>query len=273
MTDETQQGNQIIISGSVEIDKENDPRWSGLTYEKDRHGRIWTYDENGKLICGAKTRSGSPCRKSPVSGRNRCRLHGGKSLTGIQHPNAKSLRYSRSMVDRRMLNEYETAFHHPDLMSLKDNIAMTDVRIGELTSALKVGESHKAWLAVRTAYDNFIEAHNKGDSVGAVQHLQEMGRLIKFGLDQYHKWGELKEMQDHRRRLTETEHKMQTDLKQTMTHDQAMGLLAYAVSAVRRRIVQFFPNKQGEECMAAISQDISAKLYSDPKVARTEDDF
>jgi len=29
--------------------------------------------------CGAKTRSGEPCRKPPLNGKKRCRLHGGKT--------------------------------------------------------------------------------------------------------------------------------------------------------------------------------------------------
>jgi len=29
------------------------------------------------LICGAKTRSGHPCRMPPVTGKTRCRMHGG----------------------------------------------------------------------------------------------------------------------------------------------------------------------------------------------------
>ena len=29
--------------------------------------------------CGAKTRSGSPCKKIPLAGKRRCRLHGGLS--------------------------------------------------------------------------------------------------------------------------------------------------------------------------------------------------
>ncbi len=32
-----------------------------------------------KNICGAKTRAGNPCGKPPLSGRSRCRLHGGCS--------------------------------------------------------------------------------------------------------------------------------------------------------------------------------------------------
>ena len=39
------------------------------------------------MTCGAKTRSGSPCQKPPLQGKARCRLHGGMSLSGPDHPN------------------------------------------------------------------------------------------------------------------------------------------------------------------------------------------
>ena len=41
------------------------------------------------MTCGAKTRSGSPCQKPPLQGKARCRLHGGLSLVGKDHPNFK----------------------------------------------------------------------------------------------------------------------------------------------------------------------------------------
>ena len=43
-------------------------------------------DPAQKLVrCGAKTRSGAPCAKSPMEGKRRCRLHGGLS-TGPKTP-------------------------------------------------------------------------------------------------------------------------------------------------------------------------------------------
>lgn len=39
-----------------------------------------------RTICGAKTRSGPPCRRAPTPGRTRCNLHGGKSPRGKDHP-------------------------------------------------------------------------------------------------------------------------------------------------------------------------------------------
>ena len=39
--------------------------------------------------CGARTRRGTACQKSPVAGRTRCRLHGGLS-TGPKTPEGKA---------------------------------------------------------------------------------------------------------------------------------------------------------------------------------------
>ena len=44
--------------------------------------------------CGAKTRKGTPCQCPALFGKNRCRLHGGLSLSGKDHPNYKTGRYT-----------------------------------------------------------------------------------------------------------------------------------------------------------------------------------
>ena len=38
------------------------------------------------MICGARTRSSGECQKPPLNGKRRCRLHGGLSLSGPDHP-------------------------------------------------------------------------------------------------------------------------------------------------------------------------------------------
>lgn len=46
-------------------------------------------------LCGAKTRSGSPCKKAPITGMKRCANHGGKTPVGIDSPHFKHGRYSK----------------------------------------------------------------------------------------------------------------------------------------------------------------------------------
>ena len=56
------------------------------------------------VFCGAKTRAGGRC-KQPAMKNGRCRLHGGKSLSGIQHGRYKHGRYTRKAIEeRRQMN-------------------------------------------------------------------------------------------------------------------------------------------------------------------------
>lgn len=76
-----------------------------------------------RRICGAKTRSGKPCQKSPMEGRNRCRLHGGATPRGAFSPHFKHGKYSRYLPhDVRQM--YQRALSDPDMISVRDEIAL-----------------------------------------------------------------------------------------------------------------------------------------------------
>lgn len=55
--------------------------------------------------CGARTRSGAPCRAAPVTGRRRCRMHGGAAGSGApqgeKNGNYKHGRYSKEVAATR----------------------------------------------------------------------------------------------------------------------------------------------------------------------------
>lgn len=54
--------------------------------------------------CGARTRRGAPCRNAPVTGRSRCRMHGGAKGSGAPRGNRNALVhgfYSRAAAEAR----------------------------------------------------------------------------------------------------------------------------------------------------------------------------
>jgi hypothetical protein len=55
--------------------------------------------------CGAKTRSGAPCKSAPVTGRRRCRMHGGADGSGApkgaKNGNYKHGRYTKEVAATR----------------------------------------------------------------------------------------------------------------------------------------------------------------------------
>ena len=59
--------------------------------------------------CGARTRSGTPCRSPAVQGKRRCRMHGGAIGSGARPGNRNALRhgrYTRELIEfRQMMRE------------------------------------------------------------------------------------------------------------------------------------------------------------------------
>ena len=62
-----------------------------------------------RIICGAKTRSGHPCKTSPIKNRKRCRMHGCAKGSGAPLGSKNALKhgyYSKeSKAARREANE------------------------------------------------------------------------------------------------------------------------------------------------------------------------
>ena len=54
--------------------------------------------------CGAKTRSGKPCRSPAVTGKKRCRMHGGAKGSGAPKGNQNA--YKDGAYTREALEEY-----------------------------------------------------------------------------------------------------------------------------------------------------------------------
>ena len=64
--------------------------------------------------CGAKTRRGTTCQRTPMEN-GRCSNHGGKSLQFVAHPNYKHGRYSKYSGIR----EAEAAFRQKEKMEAR----------------------------------------------------------------------------------------------------------------------------------------------------------
>ncbi len=67
--------------------------------------------------CGAKTRTGTPCKSPAVHGKNRCRMHGGAEGSGAPKGNKNALKnglYTKESIEERkqlnkMIKDYKKA--------------------------------------------------------------------------------------------------------------------------------------------------------------------
>lgn len=88
-------------------------------------------------LCGAKTRSGEPCKRHPVPGSKRCKLHGGKS-TGA--PGNKNAAKPGSIYSKYLTDEEQADFHAAEIDQIDDELRLTKVLLGRVL--LAAGEGH-----------------------------------------------------------------------------------------------------------------------------------
>src|SRR3972149_6206199 len=99
--------------------------------------------------CGAKCNTGLPCNKWGMTN-GRCHIHGGKSPSGVASPHFKTGRYSKDMP-LHLAARYQQAVHDPQLLSLRDDVAVCESRISELLQRVSTGDERTRWDALRAA--------------------------------------------------------------------------------------------------------------------------
>lgn len=83
-------------------------------------------------ICGAKTRSGQPC-KAQAMPNGRCRMHGGKATE--THKGNKNAAKPGSIYSKYLTDEEQADFHDAELGRVDDEIRMTKVLLGRVLLA------------------------------------------------------------------------------------------------------------------------------------------
>jgi galactokinase len=186
------------------------------------------------MQCGAKTRSGAPC-KSPAMENGRCRMHGGKHPRGIASPHYKTGRYSKAMP-ARLSARYSASQADPRLLELRDDISLVDARLEDLLSRVESGESGALWQRLMGARGDLIAAKKAGDQVGQVAALNLILDLIAAGHADYQAWREIGAALEQRRKLVESERKRLIEAQATLTSEQAMLLMGALLAAVKANV-------------------------------------
>jgi hypothetical protein len=187
------------------------------------------------MQCNAKTRTGEQCKGRAVTGSSKCRMHGGASLVGIAHPNFKTGRYSKHLPTR-LAARYGEALADPQLLELRDEIALVGTRQSELLSHLDSGMALQRWKDAQAAYSEAREAITRRDSAGLQIALLALGEALDAGAGDYAVWQEITEMTEARRKLVESEHKRLVAMQQMITSEQAMTLLAVITDTIKRHV-------------------------------------
>jgi len=201
------------------------------------------------MRCAAKNRRGEQCGKGAVPGKTVCRLHGGATPCGGGSPHWKHGRYSKALP-AHLLQRYEEGRHDGELLALRDEVALVDTRIDELLKKVDTGESGDRWALLRQAARELERANRQGDMNALDAALDRMTGVIQQGLENAEVWEEIIRLLEHRRRLAESEHRRLISLRQILTAEEAVTLLAMVADTVRRHITD-------RDALTAISDDLA----------------
>lgn len=200
-----------------------------------------------KKTCGAKTRSGAPCKRAS-SANGRCNLHGGKSLSGVASPRFSSGRYSK-YLPVQLLSRFLEAQTDGALLELRDELALIDARIVDVLGRVDNGESGSLWLELERVCKEFDRAKECGDSGAVVRAGERIVQVVSRGHSDSEAWREVLGLVERRRKLVESERKRMVEAGQMVSVEQAMVLVCAIGDSVRR-------NVQDRTALAAISADI-----------------
>jgi hypothetical protein len=123
------------------------------------------------------------------------------------------------------LARHHEAQQDTELVTLREEMALTVVRICVLLSQLETGEAGEPWLRLRKAHTQLQKARQRGDHETASQALQDIEQLIEQGASDTLVWKEIYILINQRRRQVESEWKRLGEMQQIMTREQALTLI------------------------------------------------
>jgi hypothetical protein len=200
--------------------------------------RIFGYNKKGVPVCYAKKplRGKLPeeqeyCMNVATAPNGRCKVHGGKVPSGIMHWNAQHLRTAVNLP-KHLQGDMNRALNDPDNKSLDHEIALTDTHIAQLKEALATGLDTAAWKRLRSLADALEHSLEK-DPERSERLCNEIINIIRVGSGERVVWKEYHEVEECRRKLVETAHRREVQLKTLLKADQAIALVTGMAAAGR----------------------------------------
>jgi hypothetical protein len=192
--------------------------------------------KNGGVMCAATSRqTHKPCRHWARPGRKFCKWHGGKVPVGKDHPNFKHGKYSPYMP-KQLQATYEAGLADPELIELRNEIALVDSRIQDLLRRSNWGESAKKWRQAQEAIRAVLTFQDQDDPESMAEAISECASIL-LGPSDHDAWAEILTTLSERRKLTDSERRRLEAANQVVTVAQLMNL-AGAIGHLIRNTVE-----------------------------------
>lgn len=219
-------------------------------------------------FCGAKLRKrpGKTCKKLPMKGKRRCRLHGGKSLGGFASPTFKHGRYS-DILPKDMRKRYEQARKDPELLSHEPELRLIDSHLHELLKQAELAGSPKTLLKAQKAWEDFLLARTKDNEAMCSACLDEVGLALTDKTYDPLAWIEIREVMEGRRKILESETRRIKDKDMSMGAEQLLAIIEFIVDIIRQSVLKYADAITSQQILSQVTTNIGT-LVSRPNQAQ-----
>lgn len=225
-----------------------------------------------------------------MTGKIRCSKHGGKTPIGPESPHFKHGATSK-YLPRGIRADYESAFNDPRLLSLKQDIATVDARLSQIFRAIDSKETPEFIELTQASGESILEAltiykqaalksRNSKDEGIKMQAAVEMGQALtrieemaQALLDQANNsqesaalWKESYSLIEQRRKLVDSESRLQLELRQTITKERALILFGAIVEQFRLTVGKMVEPETARTIMLEVGHKVQALISAPAKI-------
>lgn len=190
--------------------------------------------------------SGKPCKKRAVPGFPVCRAHGaGTPAQGKPgfYSDPTYIEKLLEMTDRRtsylpdtLAERYNAATNDGELLALRGDLALIEVRLSQLLERVHTGESGDKWEEIREAIGRIRHCAVTGETASVIVEVEKAFEIIDDSEKDAAVWKEIMDVLDHRKRLAEGEAQRLVRLNQMIAAEDAVKLIERLLDAVKTHV-------------------------------------
>lgn len=184
-----------------------------------------------------------------MKGSATCYMHGGASAKGLTAGQFRTGRYSKYLPER-LREKYQDAQQDPEILVLRDEIALADARLADLLTRVDAGESGALWKELKDLVDQLGKTVEALDLDGARAALKGLRDVMLKGYTDTSAWQEIQAVLMLREHLVRSERQRLVQMQQMISVEQAMTLIAALTESVRRHVTE-------PDALRAISADLA----------------
>lgn len=189
--------------------------------------------DSSKCNSPLRNKPGKYCRRPPLAGRNRCRLHGGATPRGMASPHTKT-GYLSQDLPTRLMARMEAALSDQQLHSLNKDIAFVSARVDDVLSRLiNDHDARTVWQKLLLQKQEFYQAQSDEER-GLI--MRRMFELMEQASKELSAYDEVHKLIEQRSKLIKTETDRQVKLSQGFTLDQVALYFRSLGAAVRENV-------------------------------------